>query len=503
MMGGATMLGHLSDARSAALVVRYPYRTLVVAVARSLAERFGTRLYIYCERKDQLAYFERELAAFSPHLAVVPDSRNVPPAAECDAVALTATAGAFEKRAGERLNTLIMADRNWCFGYALGGMGGVMPSGFWDAGYFQVLARICRNLEFWEREIQDHALGLFLVFAGPGAAKETAVAARIRGVPYRVISTSRHKNLHSWFCDEHYRSNLLKTRYEAIPAAAVQAEAVDGYTEYLIARRVYLGNLGRPGRMARDFARTAIKQLRLRLSPRGRPRYGVAEMLRASLRPHLDYRAQVRTVGRAPNALKTAMDYVFYPLQLEPEPALTQLSPEYFDQIGAIAQISRDLPAGVFLVVKEHLSAFGRRPAGFYRQIRAIKNVILADPRLPGVDLVRNARAVATINSTAGFEAAVMGVPVLTWGRHNMYNFLPHVRVIEAAGSAIEDVDWALSHGRDEAARQSGARFLQAIVDISFDLGPFDVLSMSDIPADAIDACLDVLARTLPGNGLH
>ena len=81
------------------------------------------------------------------------------------------------------------------------------------------------------------------------------------------------------------------------------------------------------------------------------------------------------------------------------------------------------------LAVKDTYAAVGVRPDNFYDQIRAFKNVVLLDTMILG-HVIRQAELVATITGTAGFEAAVMGKPVISFGHHNIYNFLPHVRLI-------------------------------------------------------------------------
>ena len=154
--------------------------------------------------------------------------------------------------------------------------------------------------------------------------------------------------------------------------------------------------------------------------------YYLGENLRYFARMYRDW----RRLGRLATTRLADLDktpFVFYPLHLEPEMALQGLSPEYFYQLSLIAAVSRDLPAGVLLAVKEAFGAVGRRPADFYGQIAEFKNVVMLHPLELGVDCVRRAAAVVTICGTAGFEAAVMGRPVVAFGRHNVYNFLPHV----------------------------------------------------------------------------
>ena len=76
--------------------------------------------------------------------------------------------------------------------------------------------------------------------------------------------------------------------------------------------------------------------------------------------------------------------FVFFPLATEPEASLQQFSPEFFFQHAAIAALSRDLPAGVRLVVKETIMGVGRRPDNFYDQIGELKNVVWMNMLEPG-----------------------------------------------------------------------------------------------------------------------
>ena len=104
----------------------------------------------------------------------------------------------------------------------------------------------------------------------------------------------------------------------------------------------------------------------------------------------------------------------------------------------AINLISRDLPADYILVVKEHLLAFGRRPKDFYKQINNLNNVFLADPNEFGLDIVKKCKAVACITGTSAWEAVVMGLPVISFSKHNTFNFLDHVYFVNNFDSLRE-----------------------------------------------------------------
>ena len=111
--------------------------------------------------------------------------------------------------------------------------------------------------------------------------------------------------------------------------------------------------------------------------------------------------------------------FIFFPLLSEPETGLHGSADDFFFQLSAINLISRDLPADYLLVVKEHIIAFGRRPKDFYNQISDLGNVVLANPTELGLDYIKQCKAVACITGTSGWEASVMGIPVISFSENN------------------------------------------------------------------------------------
>ena len=102
--------------------------------------------------------------------------------------------------------------------------------------------------------------------------------------------------------------------------------------------------------------------------------------------------------------------------------------------------------------------------------------------------MVKNARAVSTISGTAGMEAAVLGIPVVTFGRHNIYNFLPHVHPVEREEDLRPALLAALDDhmDRDRTARD-GARFLAALKAASFDLRGLDLVAQNALEPEAAE----------------
>jgi hypothetical protein len=108
--------------------------------------------------------------------------------------------------------------------------------------------------------------------------------------------------------------------------------------------------------------------------------------------------------------------YVYLPLQFQPEISTLTYAIRFEDQAHLARELSKALPAGWRLYVKDHTSMVGRRSRAFYRELTELYNVTLVDARVNTFDLIKGAKAVATITSTAGWEAFIFGKPVVVFG---------------------------------------------------------------------------------------
>lgn len=115
--------------------------------------------------------------------------------------------------------------------------------------------------------------------------------------------------------------------------------------------------------------------------------------------------------------------FVLYALHYQPERAVVPMASILSDQLLIIDMLSRSLPMGWKLVVKEHpwqLVEFGRgelgRTLNFYQQIAAYSNVLLCDANLSTTDFLTKCQAVATVTGSLGWQAIACQKPVLTFG---------------------------------------------------------------------------------------
>jgi hypothetical protein len=166
---------------------------------------------------------------------------------------------------------------------------------------------------------------------------------------------------------------------------------------------------------------------------------------------------------------RPAAPFVFYPLHVDPEAATMVLSPMHTDQLAVIEALSKSLPLGMRLVVKEHEPMLGQRPNGFYERLARIPGVVLASPRDSGTALVKEAALTATITGTAGWEAILLGKPALLIG-NPPYSMVGegfvHCADLSRLPSAVQA---ALS--APPASDDRLALYIAAVLDVSFASG--------------------------------
>jgi len=139
----------------------------------------------------------------------------------------------------------------------------------------------------------------------------------------------------------------------------------------------------------------------------------------------------VKSIGVKPEQLS---DYkiIFHPLQMEPEISLLYYSPEFTNSMEAIIWLSKSVPSDVIIVVKEQVKSFSVRSRWYYKQLHKIPNVVLADPDIHSWKWISSSEAVSSITGTVAVEGVHMMKPVISFGRHQIVNFLPTVFYVQS-----------------------------------------------------------------------
>lgn len=160
--------------------------------------------------------------------------------------------------------------------------------------------------------------------------------------------------------------------------------------------------------------------------------------------------------------------FIYYPLHVPHDAALTVRSPAFLDQYALLDYISRVLPLGYKLAIKEHPALVGaidyRRVSSLLRQN---DNICVLSPELNNYRAMSAASAVVTINSKSGAEGLLLGKPVIVLG-DAFYRPSPFAFSLERL-DALPDILRAALGRRNEPTDQNGIRsYFQGVWNCSF-----------------------------------
>lgn len=123
---------------------------------------------------------------------------------------------------------------------------------------------------------------------------------------------------------------------------------------------------------------------------------------------------------------------VFFAFQYQPEQSTLSQGIFYANQIALVENISKSLPLGYTLIVKEHPWGRGARPAWQYRHLAGLYNVRFFDA--PSKEIISRVEAVIAISGTVGFEGVALDKPTVILGR----SFFTHCDLFYRIGSVQE-----------------------------------------------------------------
>lgn len=109
--------------------------------------------------------------------------------------------------------------------------------------------------------------------------------------------------------------------------------------------------------------------------------------------------------------------FIYFPMHVPNDVALTIRSPEYLEQLSLIYYISRNLPLGYKLVIKEHPAMLGDIDKNKICELMdKDSNIVLLKPWINNFDVLSQADIIITINSKAGAEAILNRKKVIVLG---------------------------------------------------------------------------------------
>jgi len=113
----------------------------------------------------------------------------------------------------------------------------------------------------------------------------------------------------------------------------------------------------------------------------------------------------------------TDIDYIYFPLHMEPERSLLIAAPYFTNQLEFITSLAKSIPIEFKLFVKEHPSQLLRewRPISYYKELLSIPNVEVIHPDFDNTQLIKNSKLVITIGGSTGYEALVNKKPCISF----------------------------------------------------------------------------------------
>lgn len=187
--------------------------------------------------------------------------------------------------------------------------------------------------------------------------------------------------------------------------------------------------------------------------------------------------------------------FIYFPLHYQPEASTSPMGGVYVDQCLTIMTVSRSLPEGMVVVVKEHpAQRFWQRYPEFYQTLQKEKNIVFAEQTTDSNELTRKSFAVATITGTVAWESVFLKKPVWLFG----VMFCEKVKGVLKINSQ-EDIRTAIRQIQD------GTFPLSTDEDIRQFLLRFDQITLSGVTDEAYlrisalgrDACIENISSVL------
>lgn len=373
----------------------------------------------------------------------------------------------FEKKLNLSIYRIFFSNRILGSGfYASGGFNHPITRLIKNTNHFDVMKIALSKLIFWENLFLKYNFK-FVV----NLPDEAHIMAKHYGIPAERLQGARFANTQFWSRDNYLQPDNLEKQFKTFKKKLAPILIERPYNAHITFRKKHIDNF------------SLNKTLKISLTNFSRIIYGKIRGYKKSKNQYLwnvftgDWRRRhhfLKLMKKSNVNLKQVSNYkyIFFPLQTEPEISVSAIAEDFFFQLSAINLIARDLPANYRIIVKEHLFAIGRRPTNFYDQIMSLKNVLMADPTEYGLDYVRKSIAVAGLVGTSSWEAAVMGIPVISFSKNNAYNFLNHVFYIKEPDSLKNLLPKILNKKwPSKKSLADGAKFYHSYMKNSFDIG--------------------------------
>jgi capsule polysaccharide modification protein KpsS len=160
--------------------------------------------------------------------------------------------------------------------------------------------------------------------------------------------------------------------------------------------------------------------------------------------------------------------FIYYPLHVPGDMALTLRSPHLLDQLALIDYICRSVPSTHRVVIKEHPAMVGAVNAKrLIELLNRFDNLALLPPSTNNYQVLGRSDVVVSVNSKSGAEAGLLGKPVLVLG-DAFYNESPFATQVNRIQDLPIKILQSLSPERRQVPFSSVRRYFADVWNVTF-----------------------------------
>jgi hypothetical protein len=146
-------------------------------------------------------------------------------------------------------------------------------------------------------------------------------------------------------------------------------------------------------------------------------------------------KARFHRFYRAINPEEIPTKSIFYALHYQPEQSTLAQGVWHVNQVALVENISKSLPLGYTLIIKEHPWGRGNRPMWQYKHLSGFYNVKFCDAS--SGDIIARVEAVITVSGTLALESLAWDTPVVMLGS-NFFDYSDLIYFAPAANDLPE-----------------------------------------------------------------
>ncbi len=489
---------------------REQWRYILVEVQK----RFNAQIYFFVPSPEDKKFYSEKLKIPDLVIEQVADfySASLAEAGRPNSAKICSSVSDFEK--DHRISVMremILADRHYGKNLIWGGSGYPASKLHAKACADDGIYACFLSINFWEKRVAKDVPDLVLGYATGGGiyAKPLSLICRKRKIDVRMLFPFRFGHTHFWCKNEYgefeelsksFNTNLQGTSDEIVSLCEKELTPNFLSTDPAHVREVLDSRKLRI--LVLRLLRVSLQQVYWNLRGYRKAKFGpgiIAKSLNV-FRPYLLLRTlDKKSLKTVPE--KEGFQFVFFPLQQQPESSTSTQAKFSTDQLSIVRELALSLPVGAKMLVKEHIWALNCRPFSFYDELLKIPNLILLHPTIPGLTVIKQSDLVCSINSSAIYEAAALGIKVVQVSENSSLKKLPYVHHL-SIGVAFEKLRDILSRDNTKAdvwnRKLLGAKFYFASQELGIDLKSFRTSRIgSPTFVESVKRIVDSLAHSL------